>query len=273
MARIEGIGVGLRSSYAAELLSTSRTVDWLEVVPENWMFYGGKRRKLLRELRERYAMAPHSVSLDIGGGGPLDARFIDGLNGLVKELDAPFFSDHVCWSAANGRPLHDLLPLPFTSEAVEQVARRSREAMARVGAPLVLENATFYAHMPGGEMNEAAFMRACVEAGDVELLLDLNNVYVNSKNHGFDARAFIDQMPLNKVRYFHLAGHTVEDDVIIDTHIGPIVDDVWSLYRYALKKAGRLVPTLIEWDQEIPPLDEVIDEVDRARAHAKEALT
>lgn len=277
MARIEGIGVGLRSSHAAALLTTSRRVDWLELVPENWMFYGGKRRRLLRELRERYAMAPHSVSLDIGGGGPLDARFIDGLRGLVKALDAPFFSDHVCWSAAHGRPLHELLPLPFTDEAVEQVARRSREAVERVGAPLVLENATFYAHMPAGDdegrMDEATFLRACVDAGGVELLLDVNNVFVNSKNHGFDARAFIDAMPMEKVRYLHLAGHTVEEDVIIDTHIGPIGDDVWSLYRYALKRAGRLVPTLIEWDQQIPPLDVVLDEVDRARAHAKEALS
>lgn len=277
VANIEGIGVGLRASYAADLLTTSRRADWLEIVPENWMFYGGKRRKLLRDLRERYVMAPHSVSLDIGGLSPLDARFIDGVQSLVKELDAPFFSDHVCWSATNGRPLHDLLPMPFTNEAVEQVARRSREAMTRVGAPLVLENATFYAHLPAsddeGRMNEATFLRSCVEAGEVELLLDVNNVYVNSKNHGFDACAFIDSLPMDKVRYLHLAGHTVEDDLIIDTHIGPIVDDVWSLYRYTLKRAGRLVPTLIEWDQEIPPLDEVMDEVDRARLHANEALS
>lgn len=276
MASIEGIGVGLRSSYAAELLTTSRRVDWLELVPENWMFYGGKRRRLLHQLRERYAMVPHSVSLDIGGLSPLDARFIDGLNGLVKALDAPFFSDHVCWSAANGRPLHDLIPLPFTDEAVEHVGRRSREAMTRVGAPLVLENATFYAHLPAsddeGRMDEATFLKRCVDAGDVQLLLDVNNVYVNSKNHGFDARAFIDAMPMDKVKYLHLAGHTVEEDVIIDTHIGPIIDDVWALYRYTLQRAGRLVPTLIEWDQEIPPLDVVLDEVDRARAHAKAAL-
>jgi uncharacterized protein (UPF0276 family) len=147
-----------------------------------------------------------------------------------------------------------------------------RDAETRVGAPLLLENATFYAHMPGCTMDEGAFLRAVCEASGCGLLLDVNNVYVNSQNHGFDARAFLDAVPLERVRQLHVAGHTLMDGVIIDTHIGPVIDEVWALYRHVLARAGRLIPTLIEWDQEIPPLDRVLDEVDRARAEAAAAL-
>lgn len=269
-----GIGVGVRTSFAEELLTTTRTVDWLELVPENWMFYGGARARLLARLAERYVLVPHSVSLDVGGTGPLDDRFLARLRALVEQLDAPCFSDHVCYSAIDGRPLHDLLPLPFTAEAAAQVGRRGREAAAKVGRRLVLENATFYAHMPAGPegLDEVGFLRECLERADAELLLDVNNVYVNSKNHGYDARAFVDRLPLERVRYVHLAGHTLQPDgVILDTHIGPVIDEVWALYRYTLQRAGRALPTLIEWDAEIPPLDVVLDEVDRARAEVRAA--
>ncbi|MFO0598324.1 MAG: DUF692 domain-containing protein [Myxococcaceae bacterium] len=274
MKRVEGIGIGVRTPYASELLETSRRIDWLEIIPENWAFYGGKKRKLLRELGEKFPIVPHSVSLNVGGLDPLDPRFLDALAVLTKELGTPFFSDHVCFASTQGRPLHELLPLPFTEEAADAVGRRGREASERVGLPLVLENATFYAHMPSGPdgMTEAKFIAACLERSGAKMLLDVNNVYVNSKNHGFDARAFIDSLPLGQVEYLHLAGHTLQGDVIIDTHIGPIIDDVWSLYRYVIAKAGRVVPTLIEWDQDIPPLDVVLDEADRAREEAAAAL-
>lgn len=269
---LEGIGIGVRTPFASELLETKRRVDWLEVIPENWAFYGGKKRRLLHALAEKYTVVPHSVSLNVGGLDPLDAPFLDALATLVKETRAPLFSDHVCYASTHGRPLHELLPLPFTHEVVDLVGRRGREAAERVGAPLVLENATFYAHMPGGELDEASFLKACLEAADARLLLDVNNVYVNSKNHGFDARAFIDALPLERVSYLHLAGHTLQGEVIIDTHIGPIIDEVWALYRYVIAKCGRAVPTLIEWDQDLPPLDVVLDEADRARAEAARAL-
>lgn len=274
MKKLEGIGIGLRTPYAEELLTSSRRIDWLELIPENWVFYGGKKRRLLRQLAERFDIISHGVSLNVGGLDPLDARFIEGLATLMKELDSPFFSDHVCYASTHGRPLHELLPLPFTEEVVEVVGRRGREAAERVGRPLVLENATFYAHMPSGPhaLDEATFISACLERSGAKMLLDVNNVFVNSKNHGFDARAFIDRLPMEQVEYVHLAGHTRQGDVIIDTHIGPIIDEVWSLYRYTLEKAGRLLPTLIEWDQDIPSLDEVLDEADRAREHARRAL-
>jgi hypothetical protein len=179
----------------------------------------------------------------------------------------------------NGAPLHDLLPLPFSEEAALHVAARAREVQARVGGELLLENATFYAHMPGGTMSEADFLCAILEEGKCGLLLDVNNVYVNAMNHGprgadplAIARAFIDRMPTEKVRQLHVAGHTRVGETVIDTHIGPVIDPVWELYRHALKRAGRLVPTLVEWDNEIPALDVVLDEVDAARAHAEAAL-
>jgi uncharacterized protein (UPF0276 family) len=270
--KLHGIGVGLRRAFADDILTTSRRVDWLELTPENWVRYGGKSRRRLDAARERWPIVPHSVSLSIGGPDPLDEEFLCAMDELVRRIGTPWWSDHVCYSSAGGAQLNDLLPLPFSDEAVEHTARRIEVVKRRVGAPLALENATFYAHMPGGTLDEATFLRAVLEAGDCGMLLDVNNVYVNSLNHGGDPRAFIDRMPLERVWQIHVAGHTVRDDVVIDTHIGPVIDPVWDLYRYTIARAGRLIPTLVEWDQDIPPLDEVLDEVDRARAHAEAAL-
>ncbi|MCS6914545.1 MAG: DUF692 domain-containing protein [Myxococcales bacterium] len=267
-----GIGLGLRRPFAEELLHTERRVDFLEITPENWVTYGGRRRQLLERCLERWPTVAHSVSLSVGGPDPLDERFLSALRDLSARMDAPFFSDHVCYSTALGAHLHDLLPLPFTEEAVAHVAARAQQAQEAVGRPLVLENATFYAHMPGGEMDEADFLCAVLEQSGCSLLLDVNNVYVNSLNHGFAPRAFIDRMPLDRVSYLHVAGHTRQADVVIDTHIGPVVDDVWALYRYTLRRAGRLIPTLVEWDQEIPALEVVLEEVERARTEAARAL-
>jgi hypothetical protein len=272
LSGISGIGVGLRRPFARDILTTSRQVDFLEIVPENWVKFGGWWRRTLDACRERWPIVPHSVSLSIGGPDPLDGEFLSAISGLCRRLGAPLYSDHVCYAGVEGSPVHDLLPLPFSEQALAHVVGRVREAQERVGVPLALENATFYAHMPGGTMDEAAFLRALIESAGCAMLLDVNNVYVNSRNHGFDPRAFIDRMPLDRVAYLHLAGHTVQEETIIDTHIGPIIGDVWALYRYTLRRAGRLIPTLIEWDQEIPPLDVVLDEVDRARAHARAAL-
>ncbi len=272
MRSIEGIGIGLRREFARELLASERRVDWIEVTPENWVFYGGARRRLVDECAERWPTVAHSVSLSIGALDPLDPVFLDAIQKWNRQTDAPWWSDHLCYSSVAGAPLHDLLPLPFTGEAVEHVARRAAEVARRVEAPLLLENATFYAHMPGAEMDEADFLRAVVERSGCGLLLDVNNVYVNSLNHGGDPRAFIDRMPMERVGQLHLAGHTRREEAVIDTHIGPICDEVWALYRHTLARAGRLVPTLIEWDQEIPSLDAVLAEADRARACAKAVL-
>lgn len=276
---IFGIGIGLRRVFAEELSATKRRVDFIEVMPENWVCFGGQLKRLLTACLDRFPAVTHSVSLNIGGLEPLDLRLLDATAALCQDYAVPFWSDHVCYSSVQGQPVSDLLPLPFTRSVIEHAAARIQQAQAHVGRPLLLENATFYAHMPPPEgtppadvLDEATFLYALLEAGDCGMLLDVNNVYVNSVNHGFDPRAFIDRMPFHRVRQLHLAGHTREDDVLIDTHIGPIIDPVWDLYAYTLKRAGRLIPTLIEWDQDIPPVDQVLDEVDRAYAVAERAL-
>lgn len=265
---IEGIGLGFRQVFAKALLETKRRPpDFLEVIPENWMFAGGYKTKLIDEARERFPIIPHSVSLNVGGVDALDATFLDASRAFGRRIGTPFWSDHVCWASVDGRPLHDLLPLPFTEEAADNLGHRAHEAAKRFELPLVLENATYYVKLPSDpHLDELGFIKACVERSGCELLLDVNNVYVNSLNHHFDAKAFIDQMPLDRVRYLHLAGHTRRPDgVVIDTHVGPIIEPVWELYRHTLRRAGRLLPTLIEWDQDIPELDVVLDEVDKAR--------
>lgn len=271
--KIAGIGIGLRRPFIQELAATKRRVDFVEITPENWVLFGGRRRRWLDACLERFPAVAHSVSLSIGGLDPLDHEFLDAMAGLCERLDAPFFSDHVCYSTVLSQPVHDLLPLPFTHEAAAHTAARAKKVREHLGCELVLENATFYAHMPGAELDEADFLIKTLAAGDCGMLLDVNNVYVNSRNHGFDPYAFIDRMPFERVRYLHLAGHTVKEHVTIDTHIGPIIEPVWDLYRYTLQAAGRLIPTLIEWDQDIPPLDRVLDEVDRARAIAEATLS
>ena len=271
-ASIQGIGLGLRRTFARELLQTERRVDWLEVTPENWLGFGGERARTLSACAERWPLVSHSVSLSLGGSDPLDTALLESFEALRQRTRFAWWSDHLCYSSAQGVQFQDLLPLPATDEAAEHVARRVREAQRHVDAPLLVENISYYAHMPGGHLDDAAFVRAVVERSGCGLLLDVNNVYVNAVNHGFDPRACIDAMPLGSVRQLHLAGHSRQDGVIIDTHEGPIIDEVWALYRHTLQRAGRFIPTLVEWDQSIPPLDEVLDELDRARAHAHAAL-
>lgn len=260
-----GVGIGLRREFYAQLPATSRALDWVEIVPENFLTLGGRPQRTLDACVERWPVLPHGVALNIGGPEPLDEDYLSGLAALVERVDAPFFSDHLCYSRLGGAYLYDLLPLPFSEEAVEHVVSRVREVKARVGRPFLLENPSYYARMPGGTLDEAAFLRHVAEQSDCGLLLDVNNVYVNACNHGYDPRAFVDALPLERVVQLHLAGHERQPDVLIDTHGAPVCDDVWSLYRYVLERTGP-VSTLIEWDQDIPSMDAVLDEADRARA-------
>jgi len=264
-----GAGIGLRRGFYETLPRTERSLDWLEIIPENFLSLGGRAHQTLEACAERWTVLPHGVGLNIGGPDPLDEDYITRLAALVKEVDSPFFSDHLCYSRLAGVYLHDLLPLPFNEEAVEHVVPRVREVMARVGRPFLLENPSYYAHMPGGTQQEATFLRHVVEQADCGLLLDVNNVFVNAQNHAYDPRAFIDALPLERVVQIHLAGHTRYPDVLIDTHVGPVPGDVWSLYRYVLERTGP-VSTLIEWDQDIPSMEAVLDQADLARAVLRE---
>lgn len=267
--RLLGAGIGLRRVFYEALPRTERPLDWVEIIPENFLTLGGRSQQTLEACAERWTVLPHGVGLNIGGPDPLDNEYITGLAALVKRLDAPFFSDHLVYSRLGGVYLHDLFPLPFNEEAVEHVVPRVREVMARVERPFLLENPSYYARMPGGTLSEAAFLRHVAEQADCGLLLDVNNVYVNAQNHGYEPRAFIDALPLERVVQIHLAGHDRFPDVIIDTHGAPVCDDVWSLYRYVLERTGP-VSTLIEWDQEIPSMEAVLDQADLARAALQE---
>ncbi|QRK05117.1 DUF692 domain-containing protein [Archangium violaceum] len=260
-----GAGVGLRREFYAQLPETSRALDWVEIIPENFLTLGGRPQRVLDACTERWPVLPHGVALNIGGPEPLDEDYLSRLKALVERVDAPFFSDHLCYTRLGGAYLYDLLPLPFSEEAVEHVVSRVREVKERVGRPFLLENPSYYARMPGGTLDEATFLRHVVEQADCGLLLDVNNVYVNALNHGYDPRAFVDALPLERVVQIHLAGHERLPEVILDTHGAAVCDDVWSLYRYVLERTGP-VSTLIEWDQDIPSLDAVLDEADRARA-------
>jgi uncharacterized protein len=260
-----GVGIGLRREFHDEILRTARRVDWLEIVSENFMESAGRPRYVLDACRERWPIVPHGVAASVGHA-PRDAdRYAGALGELVARIDAPFFSDHLCYSSLGGQQSFDLLPLPFTEEAVDAVARRAQELARRVGREMVLENITYYAVMPGSEMPEHAFVCEALEASGCGLLLDLNNLYVNAMNHGEDPRASLSRVPFERVRQIHLAGYSVEDGVLLDTHSAPVSDAVWALYRETIARTGK-VPTLIEWDQRIPSLDAVLDEADKARA-------
>lgn len=268
-----GAGIGLRQPHVEALLGTARALDWLEVIPENYMRFGGKARRALRDCRARWPIAPHGVALNVGGLDPLDDEYLADLRRLCDELDPPWFSDHLCYCRIDGVYLHDLLPLPFNDEAVAHVVPRVREARERVGRPFLLENATYYEVMPGSTLDEATFIRRVVEEADCGLLLDVNNVYVNAKNHGYDPVAFLDALPLERVAQVHLAGHEVRPDVIIDTHGAPVADPVWTLYEQLLERTGP-VTTLIEWDHHLPgDVNVLLDEADRARERLARTVT
>jgi uncharacterized protein (UPF0276 family) len=266
-----GAGVGLRREFFEDLFASERPVDWLEIVSENFMGVGGRSRWALEQALERWTVIPHGVNLNIGGPDPLDVRYLDELRALVERVDAPFFSDHLCYSRLAGVYLHELLPLPFHEDVIAHVARRIRRVQEHVGRPFLLENPSYYAVMPGSTLSEAETLTRVVEEADCGLLLDVNNVYVNAQNHGYDAEAFLDELPLERVGYVHLAGHTHEPEAIIDTHGAAVPEPVWDLFRALLERTGP-VSALIEWDHDIPPLDVVLDQADRARSILAEVV-
>jgi len=265
MTPLAGVGIGLRREIVEGLLATRRHLDWVEVVSENFAGASGRPRDVMRRVRDRWPVIPHGVALSVGSATP--AGYLEVVSELVRELDAPFFSDHLCYASLGEHAFHDLLPLPFHDEAIAVAASNARAAAARVGKPLLLENVSYYATMPGGTMSEPRFVDAVLGAAgpSVALLLDVNNLYLNAVNHGNDPRADLDVFPVDRVRQLHLAGHTREGDVLLDTHAAPIAEAVWELYRDVLRRTGPL-PTLIEWDQNIPNVDAILDEADRARA-------
>jgi len=265
----QGVGIGLRREHFDALPETERHVDWLEIIPENFIANGGRSRRVLDRCHARWAIGAHGVALSIGGPDPLDRDYLDLLKGLLDDLGAPIHTDHLCYAVAGGVNFADLLPLPFTEAAVHHVAQRARQVAEHLERPLLLENISTYADMPGAEMSEAEFIRAVLEESGCGLLLDVNNVYVNAFNRGTDAMADLQALPLERAGRIHIAGHKYRDDgdgaFAVDNHGTPVIAPVYELYRAALERTGP-VPTLLERDLNVPPLDEVLDEADAVRA-------
>lgn len=265
-----GFGLGLRSSHYGAFLAEPQPVDWLEIISENYMVPGGKPMQMLDAIRARYPMAMHGVSLSIGAVAGPDPAYLRQLRALTERVQPLWVSDHLCWTGVHGRQMHDLLPLPYTEEALAVVARNVARVQEVLGRRLVLENVSSYIEYQDSAMSEAQFLAELCRRADCLLLVDLNNIHVSAVNHGFDALDYLDALPRDRVQQFHLAGHSDYGDHLVDTHDHPVASPVWALYRAALRRFGP-VATMIERDDRIPPLPELLAELDTARAVASEA--
>ncbi len=264
-------GLGLRRPLAAALQDApADAVDFLELAPENWIDVGGRHGKALAALAERFPVTCHGLSLSLGGPAPLDETFIARIKAFLDRWSVPFYSEHLSWCADEGQ-LYDLAPLPFTPEAVRHVAARIARVQDALGRRIAVENISYYA-APWQEMSEIDFINAVLAEADCDLLLDVNNIHVNSINHGYDALAFLHALPAQRVRCIHVAGHFVQaPDLLVDSHGAAVIDPVWSLLASAYRHAG-VVPTLLERDFNIPPLPALLDEVATIRRLQAEAI-
>ena len=266
-----GFGLGLRVEHYSSILDGTPDVDWFEAVTENYLVPGGRPLHNLMRIRERYPVALHGVSLSIGSTTPLDLGYLAQVKALAARVQPAWVSDHLCWTGVNGKNLHDLLPLPFTEEALAHVVARVRAVQDILGRRILLENVSSYLAFAESRMTEWEFLAAVAEQSDCQILLDVNNVYVSSVNHEFDPLIYLDAMPVERVQQLHLAGHENHGDYLIDTHDAPVPDAVWSLYTEALRRFGA-VSTMIERDAHIPPLAELEAELRIARRLAERTV-
>ncbi|MCG7873986.1 MAG: DUF692 domain-containing protein [Candidatus Thiodiazotropha lotti] len=266
-----GFGLGLRTQHYNDFLAGPQPVEWLEVISDNYMVEGGKPLAMLDKIRADYPMVMHGVSMSIGAIDSLDKNYLRKLKVLEQRIEPMWVSDHLCWAGVHGRILHDLLPLPYTNEALQIIKRNVNEAQEVLQRPLVLENVSSYVEYKASEMTEWEFLTEISQATGCQILLDINNIYVSAFNHGFDPLRFIEGVPADRVVQFHLAGHLNNGDHLIDTHDHPVCDGVWDLYRQALMHFGY-IPTMIERDANIPPLAELLSELDIARSIANDVL-
>ncbi|MBP9215955.1 MAG: DUF692 domain-containing protein [Agitococcus sp.] len=269
---LHGAGLGARRSFMSELLSKQDTLklpDFFEVAPENWIGMGGRYAKQLRAYSERFSMVAHGLSLSVGGLKPLDADFLLALKKFINTHHIQCYSEHLSYTGDSGH-LYDLLPIPFTESAVNHVAQRVMQVQDVLGQRIALENVSYYA-APCQDLNELEFLLAVLNKADCDLMLDVNNVFVNSINHRFDPYQFISALPKERIRYLHIAGHYVEaEDLRIDTHGDAICDDVWQLLAHTYQQHGVLA-TLLERDFNIPPLEELLAEVQQIRHYQEQA--
>ena len=259
-----GFGLGLRIDHYEHFLNDRPAVDWLEVISENYMVDGGKPLDYLDRIREHYPMVMHGVSMSIGSTAPLNLDYLANLKQLIERVEPEWISDHLCWTGVEGLNLHDLMPLPYTEEAIKHLVARVGEVQEFLGRQILLENVSSYVTYHASEMSEWEFLSEIAERADCLILLDVNNIYVSSQNHDFDPLAYLEGVPRDRIQQFHLAGHSFQDQLIIDTHDHPISDPVWSLYQKAVERFGA-VATMIERDDNIPPLEDLLAELDIAR--------
>ena len=266
-----GFGLGLRTEHYNAILETKPHVDWFEVLSENYMIPGGKPLHYLDRIRADYPVVMHGVSLSIGSTTPFDENYLRDLRQLADRIEPAWISDHLCWTGVHGQNMHDLLPLPYTEETAKHVAERVEIVQDYLGRQILLENVSSYASYVDSTMTEWEFIALICEKADCKLLLDVNNIYVSSYNHQFNAKTFIDGVPKNRVQQIHLAGHHNHGDYIIDTHDAPVIDPVWDLYSHALQRFGA-ISTMIERDDNMPELEELVEELQIARNIAAKQL-
>jgi uncharacterized protein (UPF0276 family) len=266
-----GFGLGLRVDHYEAILADNPPVDWFEALTENYLVPGGKPLDNLMRIRARYRMVMHGVSMSIGSTQPLDRDYLAQVKALAARLQPEWVSDHLCWTGVAGRNMHDLLPLPYTEEALTNVVERVRTVQDILERRILLENVSSYITYRNSEVSEWEFLREIAERADCLILLDVNNIYVSSVNHEFDPLDYLNAIPVERVQQIHLAGHENHGDYLIDTHDHPVSDPVWELYGAAVRRFGS-VSTMIERDDNIPPLEELCSELDAARGLAERAL-
>lgn len=268
-----GIGLGLRAQHYSHIAQSSPEVRWFEALSENYMGLSrsgeGRPIKILEQIRKDYEIVLHGVSLNIGSMDDVDVDYLRRLNALIARIEPRWVSDHFCWTGVQGENLHDLLPLPFTKESVDHLVPRIQKVQDILGRRILLENASSYITFNHSEMTEWEFVREVCERADCGLLLDVNNVFVNSVNHGFDPEAYLKSLPVERIGQIHLAGHSREGEILVDTHDGPVCDEVWNLFRLSVSLFGA-VSTMVEWDAKIPEFPVLLAEVKKAEAIIKQ---
>jgi len=266
-----GFGLGLRATHYEAILAAQPAVDWFEVLTENYLVPGGRPLHYLTRIRERYPLAMHGVSLSIGSSAPLDREYLRQLKALAQRIEPAWISDHLCWTGVAGRNTHDLLPLPYTEEALAGVVERVRTVQDFLGRRILLENVSSYVAFRDSQLSEWQFLSEIATRADCLILLDVNNIYVSAVNHEFDPLEYLNAIPAERVQQIHLAGHEDHGDYLIDTHDHPVPDPVWELYASAVRRCGA-ISTMIERDDHIPPLEELCAELSRARTLCERTL-
>jgi uncharacterized protein (UPF0276 family) len=260
-----GFGLGLRTDHYETVLNECPAVDWFEVISENYMVPGGKPHYYLEQIRNRYPMVMHGVSLSLGSSDPVNREYLKQLKALADQIEPEWISDHLCWTGVEGTNLHDLMPMPYTEESINHMVDRINLVQDYLGRQILIENVSSYVTYKQSAMTEWDFLSALTERADCLILLDLNNIYVSAFNHGFDPHEYLDNVPAKRVWQHHLAGHTNEGNYLIDTHDEPVIDPVWDLYAEAVRRFGS-VSTMIERDDNIPDFSELFAEQKHARS-------